>query len=454
MRSAASKFDPWWIATGALYFALSTIYTLLGLWRYRIFRAGVDDGTFTQVANGVFHGFSSTVGDNANHMLVHFSPILIVTVPFVKLFGAPGLIGLQAFACAAVVFPVFAFAATRFSKPVAFAIALVAACYPPLSGEAVGDFHELAFVPALAACLVHAIDRRAWRYAVAIAVALACVKEDQFVALAFIGGVVAFGAKSDRAKRACGIWISGIGIVSAVLYFGVIRPAIDPHFPYWSFHYYQWWWYPPTPLGYAGWSSPLRLQYLIAALAPLGFLPLLSRRYLIFTLPGLAEVMLSHEAITLFIGTHYSATWSGYMLCAFADGAAWVASRSLVLAKLSLVAALGISIWTSEYYSPISPAYFLGRKIDVNDAVKEDVLSSLPRDATIWSDEQTFAHLGLHPHAMTYGTGQQYLVYDAIDDAALLNSTGVRHLIATGAYRVVVRRGTVVVLRRAASTPP
>ena len=85
-------------------------------------------------------------------MLIHCSPILVLTTPFVKLFGgAPGLIGLQAFATAATVFPVFALASTRFPKLVAFVIAAIAACYPPLSGEAVGDFHELAFAPALVA---------------------------------------------------------------------------------------------------------------------------------------------------------------------------------------------------------------------------------------------------------------------------------------------------------------
>jgi len=446
------NIDSWWIAIVVLFLTLGTAYTWLGLWRYRIFRAGVDDGIFTQVANSVFHGFSSTIGENANHMLIHCSPILILTAPFVKLFGgAPGLIGLQAFACAAVVFPVFAFAAARFSKLIAFAITLVAACYPPLSGVAVGDFHELAFAPAVAAGLVLALDRRAWRWAIAAAVTLACVKEDQFVALAFIGGLVAVTSRVDRERRLCGVWIAVIGVSSAILYFGIVRPLIDPHFPYWSFHYYQWWWYPPTPLGFAGWNSPLRVQYLTAALSPLGFLPLLSRRYFVFTLPGLAEVMLSHEAITLFIGTHYSAVWSGYMLCAFADGAAWLASRSMVLAKLGLVAAMGVSIWTSEYYSPTSPAYFLGRKSTPNDALMEEALSSLPKDANIGSGDEFFAHLGLHPNAMLDRSDQDFLVYDVIEDGALWRNTKVQGLITRGTYKVALRRGSIVILRRTKS---
>lgn len=444
-----THIDGWWMGVFAVYVTLASAYTWLGFWRYHIFRAGVDEGVFTQVANTAFHGFFSTVGERANHMLIHASPILIVTVPFVKLFnGAPGLIILQAFACAAVVFPVFAFAIGRFPKLVAFVITLVAACYPPLSGIAVGDFHELAFAPALGAGLVLALDRRAWRWAIAAAVTLACVKEDQFVALAFIGGVVALASRDDRERRRCGTWIAVIGVAGALLYFGAVRPLIDPHFPYWSLHYYQWWWYPPTPLGFAGWNSPLRLKYLVAALSPLGFLPLLSRRYFVFALPGLAEVMLSHEAITLFVGTHYSATWSGYMLCAFVDGAAWLASRSMILAKLGLVAALGVSIWTSEYYSPVSPAYFLGRKSTADDAAKERALASLPKDASILSDDAIFAHLGMHTNASIDGSGQEYLVYDVIEDASQWRSSAVQELLARGIYRIVLRRGSIVVLRR------
>jgi len=432
----------------ALYLALAGVYTCLGLWRYHIFRAGVDDGVFTQVANGAFHGFSSTVGQNANHLLVHASPILIVTVPFVKLFdGAPGLIVLQAFTCAAVVFPVFALACARFSKPAALAVTLVAACYPPLSAEAVGDFHELAFAPVLGAALVLALDRRAWRWAIAAALALVCIKEDQFVALAFIGGVIALTSRPDPERRRCGMWIASIGIAGAILYFGVLRPLIDPRFPYWSLHYYQWWWFPPTPNGFAGWNSALRPEYLLAALLPLGFLPLLSRRYFVFTLPGLAEVMLSHEAITLVIGAHYSATWSGYMLCAFVDGAAWLASQSATLAKAALVAALGLSIWTSEHDSPIIPGYFLYRKSTAEDAAKERLLASLPRDAAILAGDAIFAHLGMHPNASITPSGEEYVVYDAAEDAAW-GSPAARNLMRREGYRIVRRQGSMVVLRR------
>ena len=178
----------------------------LGTWRYAIFRAGVDDCIFTQVVNGAFNGFSATLEGSVNHLLVHFSPILLVAMPFVRTFdGARGLIVLQCALAAGTIVPVWGIAAARLPKWLAFAATLVAATYPPLSAEAVGDFHELAFAPPLTAALVWAIDRRWWRSAMAIS-CVALVKEDQFVALTFIGIVVAAMSKRscDPARADCG----------------------------------------------------------------------------------------------------------------------------------------------------------------------------------------------------------------------------------------------------------
>jgi hypothetical protein len=66
----------WPFAVAALFATLVTIYIYLAMWRYAIFRAGVDDCIFTQIVNGAFNGFSSTVEGSVNHFRVHFSPVL------------------------------------------------------------------------------------------------------------------------------------------------------------------------------------------------------------------------------------------------------------------------------------------------------------------------------------------------------------------------------------------
>jgi uncharacterized membrane protein len=447
------RFDPWWFVITALFAALAGVYINLALWRYDIFRADVDDGVFAQIANGAFSGFSSTVEGGANHLLVHFSPILILTIPFVKIFhGTPGLAILQALLTAAVVFPIWALASTRFSKPVALAATLIAACYPPLSGEGIGDFHELAFVPLLTACLVLALDRRAWRYAIGVALVLVCVKEDQFVSLAFIGILIALTAKGDGDRRRCGWWIAAIAAGTALLYFGVVRRMIDPTFPYWSLHYYQWWWFPSTPNGFVGIDSLARPMYLLAALAPLAFLPLGSR-YVLFALPGLAEVLLSHEGITMAMSTHYSATWSGYLLCAFVDGAYVLSTRSLTSAKALMVIAIGISIWTSQNQSPVSPGYALYRRPVPEDRQREAVLQSLPGNASVWSHDPFFAHLGMNPNASVNLNGQEYLLFDLTRDAEDYASASTRQLLKSGTYSLVRQEAGIAILHKNGAPP-
>jgi uncharacterized membrane protein len=416
-----------------------------------LFSDGVDDCIFTQVVDGAFNGFSATLEGSVNHLLVHFSPILVVAVPFVRAFdGARGLIALQCILAAATIVPVWCIAAARLPKWLAFATTLVAATYPPLSAEAVGDFHELAFAPPLAAALVWAIDRRWWRGAMAAAVALAMVKEDQFVALAFIGLVVAAMGRSDPPMRSCGLWVAATGVLAAGLYFGIVRPAIDPHFPYFSLHHYEWWRDPPTPAGFAGPFSPLRLQYLIGMLLPLAFLPLRSR-YMLFAIPGLIEVLLSHEAITLSLTMHYTATWSGYLLGAFADGVAVTYRNSRAASEVALLAALAASLWTSRYASPIDPAFALYRGLTPDDRIREENLAKLPRGASIGTGGWIIGHLGMNPHATIAMSDQAFLVFDAFTDPAYWHNRDaarVSGLIASGRYRQLSHAAGLIVLAR------
>jgi uncharacterized membrane protein len=449
-RRSPRSGDDWPIAIAAAFLVIAGIYTMLGLWRFAIFRAGIDDLIFTQIVNGAFSGFSSTAEGSVNHFLIHFSPILYVAVPFVKLFdGARGLILLQCLLAAATIFPIWGIATSRLPKGLAFATTLVAAAYPPLSAGAVGDFHELAFVPPLAATLVWAIDRRLWRAAILTAALLATVKEDQFVSLAFIGLIVTVIGRDDRAKRSCGLWIAAIGIGTAILYFGIVRPLIDAHVQYFSLHYYEWWSFPPTPAGFAGPLSALRPHYLFAILLPLAFLPLASR-YALFAIPGLAEVLLSHESITMALGAHYTAAWSGYLLCAFVDGASVGYRRSAVFGKGSLTFALLASILTWVFASPIDYGYALYREPSSANRARERELEALPRAATIGSGAFVLAHLGMHPRPTVAMSGdQEYLVFDRFTTPAQWNSGDgpkVERLTRSGRYVQVFDSAGIVVL--------
>ena len=104
---------------------------------------------------------------------------------------------------------------------------------------------------------------------------------------------------------------------------------------------------------------------------------------MLFALPRLAEVLLSHEAVTVGLGTQYTATWSGYVVCAFVAGASRVYRSSKFAAEAALLFALLASLWTSRYYSPINPGFALYRQPTVDDQIRERELVRLPRTASI-----------------------------------------------------------------------
>ncbi len=131
--------------------------------------------------------------------------------PFLRAFGPVGLEYFQAILVAAVLFPIWGLARARFSPPAAFALVAVAALYPILWANGVGDFHEMAFVPLLSAELVYALDRRRWIMSIAMALLLCCTKEDQFVVLAANGLLFTAMANDAQAKRV-GWVISGLAV--------------------------------------------------------------------------------------------------------------------------------------------------------------------------------------------------------------------------------------------------
>src|SRR3984957_3667632 len=224
----------------ALFLALASTLCIITHWRYAIFRNAVDPGIFTQAIGGLGHGFSSTAEGGVNHLLVHWSPIVAIAWPFLRAFGPVGLEYFQAILVAAVVFPIWGLARARLRPVPALALVVVAALYPVLCANAVGDFHEMAFVPLLSATLVYALDRRRWTLGLVSVVLLACTKEDQFVVLAGVGiACVAFGRR-DAAVRRFGLLTTGIAAATALAYFGIVRDAIQPHVGYAAIHFFDW----------------------------------------------------------------------------------------------------------------------------------------------------------------------------------------------------------------------
>jgi len=437
--------------TAALFLAFAAALCLIAQWRYAIFRNGVDLGIFTQVVASLGAGFSSTAEDGANHLLVHWSPIIATGWPFVRAFGPVGLEYFQAILVAATLVPIWALARVRFGPTAAFGVAAVAALYPILWANGVSDFHEMAFVPLLSATLVYALDRRRWTLSIVAALLLCCTKEDQFVILAVNGILFAATTRDDVTARRIGWSIAGVAIAISLLYFGPIRHALNPHAPYLSLGFFDW------RGAHAGESFALdaltrRAVYVVIVLAPLAFLPCISR-YGLFLIPGLVEILASSRPVTLVPGAHYSALLTGYALAGFVDGASRLSARRPRLVSIVVAAAAAVSIWVGVFASPMEYWYFLYRRPNAHDALLERTLARLPACADVGAQDEIFAHLGLNPNASIDFAGQQWFVYDATHYSPrwyAIDRPSVRQALTNHTYTIATQRDGIVVLRRLA----
>jgi uncharacterized membrane protein len=431
---------------------LAAFFVAIVQWRYAIFRNDVDLGIFTQVISSTGHGFSSTAEGGVNHLLVHWSPLIVTAWPFLQAFGPLGLEIFQALLIAATLLPVWGLARARFSPGIALGVVAVCALYPILCANAVNDFHEMAFVPLLTATFVYALDRRRWMLGIACTVLLLCTKEDQFVALAFNGAMcVAFAGDDTRMRRFGGL-VALLAIGAAVMYFGVTRNVIGPNVAYHSLHFFDW---RTSPFSVAAVPSLVaaRAGYAVLILAPLAFLPCGSR-YGLFLIPGFVEIFASHEPVTLVTGAHYSALLTGYALVAFADGASNLASMRPRVALGAVLAAAAVSLAISIWASPMEYWYYLYRRPDAHDAALERVLQTLPPGADVGSEDEIFAHLGLDWNASIDSAGQEWFVYDRThysDRWHLIDEPAIRGLVARRTYTVVRDAGGIVVLHRSPS---
>ncbi len=448
------------VAVAGIAVCFAAVLTWLGLWRYAIYRAGVDTGIFTQVVLSLGSCFCATAEGGVNHLRVHWSPIIGVAYPFAKfLGGAPGLIVVQAGAIGATAFPLYFLARLYCGSLMSAALTCLAMLYPVLCAQAFTDFHENAFVPALSAMLALAVAAHRWRLRAIAVIALLLVKEDQFVQLAGVGAIIALMGRRDSKQRTFGAWVFVAAIACGFVYFGFVRQALGAATPYGPLRWYLW---NPSLSGMAGFygiTLPARVYYLFWALLPLLFLPLGSRLFLL-AIPGLLEVLLSHEHITMAYDTHYSMIWSGYVLAAFTATAARIVAARPVAGGLTSVCVAAACVGVLAFRDPMSRWYYLYRTPDANDALLGRISASIPPASAIGGTDVIYAHLATRPNAMP-SLRSDFVADYYIADPALGDPTWddrdkglLQAAVRKGTYRILMRRGGVILAQKAIHDAP
>ncbi len=363
------------------------------------------------------------------------------------------LIATQSLACALVIPPVYALVVGRTGKTIARQSALVVALYPALAGLAFVDFHENGLAPAAVAWMIWAFDSGYAIATVAFALLAIAVKEDQAL---FVSVAAAVGAWRFRGTQPGRIAL-GIAIVAVMTVFAFFF-KIQPH----SIANAHW-----APTRFYDWTADdlralfpqglfERIGFLLLVFAPLGFLPWRSR-FMWLALPPLAEVLLSRMPTTFTLGTHYAGAWLGYVLVAFA-----FAVRKLPEPRATrwLWACIVLCVLELAVADPLHPGLNL-RARQPRDVALDAMLSSLPRDASIATQEEAYTHLALDdPNATLLPENSSTRVdacYVLIDrdfpNSPRLQEYGdeLQALVAAHDYALVQKSGSIELYRRSKS---
>ncbi len=353
-RPRARYLAPWLIA--ALVFA---VYLTISLFRYlQLGPLSWDLGIFTEAVKQYAHlraPVADVRGPGFNLLGDHFSPIIALIAPFFLIAPSPiTLLVVQALLTAVSVLPVSWAAADKLGRRAGAAIGAAYGFSWGLQQMINFDFHEIAFAVPLLAFSLSALIRGRPRAAVAWALPLVFVKEDQGFTVAAIGilmiiitrwqaapGPATAGpddSRSDgqaRASARAGIIGGQLLIVWGIAWSVLAIAVIIPHFN--AAHQYQYWsdggtLSPAGHLSAAGivrqffTSWPTKLQTILLLLLPTVFIALWSPLALV-ALPSIVLRFLGTSPN--FWGTewHYNATVMPILFLAAVDAIARIRAR-------------------------------------------------------------------------------------------------------------------------------
>jgi len=323
------------VVGGVLGYAL--VMGFITLTRHFAFQThALDAGQFAQIVWSIAHGDGPWMTLPAMHAWGdHFSPILYLLVPLAWLGPiAPALLIVQTLSLAAGGLAVFAFARRQLGDDrLAAGLALLYLVNPSLHGINLRDVHVQAFAVPLLMAAALAFDTRRWGWcALAVLLVLAC-REDGAVA------VVGFAAWLALARRR---WALGSAVaVGAVLLLAFDTRVLIPHYRGEAYTHLvkryvhlgdsvgdvlvtlavrPWRWVPVV-------LQPPKLVYLLAILAPLGFLPVLAPMAAASALPGLAVNLLTFDRVLFNYRSQYQAFVLPFLTLAAVEGCARLQER-------------------------------------------------------------------------------------------------------------------------------
>lgn len=465
-----TRSDRWRLAVLALVaFVIDLTYAWARHDRY--LTTGFDLGIFDQAVRAYARFQAPIVPLKAPgyHLLGdHFHPIIALWAPLYWVWDDPRmLLAAQAGLIAVSVAPIARFCARRIGSRRAVAVAGLYVFSWPLQRMVQFDVHEIAFAVPLLAVLVDAIDRRAHRTTVLACLGLLATREDMGTVVVLAGLLVALGqvgpGRGRRPARAELLWggaLVALGVGGYLLATSVVIPHYSDGlgFVYWTFPALG-----PDPASAVRfavshpWSvvtlmvTPWRKARTLLLLGLPVLYACLASRYLLLTLPLIAQRMLNERELLWSTNFHYSSVLAPILFPAAADVVSRLAPRvsarrprlgaAIVPAWLvgcAAVLAGGMLFESGDYpLSRLATQRFWNRDLRVQAI--DQILPRIPSDVCVEADNTMAPQLTRRSYVTRVGRSEGLATWMVLDFSRA--DTGWQGGPPSEAYADALRRG-------------
>ncbi len=423
----------------------------------------LDLGQYVQTIWSIGHGYGATFTLIPEYVTTvrmhawgdHFSPILYTIVPFVRLVpDAIVPLMFQTVVLALGAGAVFRYAVGEAGRRAqhgatgsAAALAVVYLLNPSMHGINLRDIHPAAFAIPLVIAAAVAHDARRYTSCALALVATAACREDAAVA------VVGFGIWLALAR---GRWAVGVAVaVAAVALLLLDLQVIMPYFREGAGYHHL---YRYSHLGSSlteiltsivvrpwRWLGVLlttpKLVYMLAMLAPLGFLPLLGPRALAAAVPGLAMNVLSVDPILINHRSQYQSFVLPFLFLAMIDG--YFSLRRRTAGTRAPGIAIGTAvclslILTSRTFNDFSVRNWLPGP---DQKAAHRLMARIPKATAVSANERLVPHLVMRENIFVYprGVGISTHILDRADELAKKPAPGYTEIARDGGWVLLDR---------------
>lgn len=412
------------VLASAAYAAYFGFYTIRS--HHRLVTTAFDLGIYDNLMFNAIHGhpFRATVlfpPGGGNNLASHAEFGVIWFIPFYALHPGPEtMLIAQAILLGFAAVPLYLFAATQLSRPMAAVIAVAYLCFPPLHGPNFYDFHWLTLTPFFHFWLFWAIaTRRRW-LTIAMIVILYSLREDVAVDLVGLGLFLLL----TRIRPRLGLWLA---VVSAV-WFGIDRFVIMPLAGSWYFQNLYSGLFAdgvPTfgsviktiltnPLFFiTTLMTQVKLEYVLHMLVPLAFLPLRRLPLVLLLLPAIFfTIMTTGYSPTTMISFQYTNHWTPFLFAASVLALVVIgrqpnggAARLAALGTMVIVMAADSYTFGAIFQHEVFIGGFNRIEFKISPAEQrryadlQALIAMIPRDASVSATENEAAHISTRKNA-------------------------------------------------------